>query len=83
MIFKERGGVKKAFKLLRKVYFDENRRDNAVVSEMITKIGRLSKIYCKNNRYNLQHFTYKWRESAYKLKIEEDISLVDCIRTNI
>lgn len=54
-----------------------------LVGDMLAKMSKLSKIYSKNKQSNLQHFTYKWRESAYRAKIEEDVFLVDCIRTKI
>lgn len=75
--------MRKAFKLLSKIYYDEVKNDNVLVSEMINKMDKLCKIYSKTNRQNLQHITYLWRESAYKLKIEEDIYLLDCIRLKL
>lgn len=82
-IFMDRGGVRKCFKTLRSVFVEETRRDHVLVNDMLGKMGKLSKIYTKNKQSNLQHFTYKWRENAYRAKTEEDVFLVDCIRTKI
>jgi hypothetical protein len=54
-----------------------------LVEEMVGKIGKLCSLFSRNTLHNLQSFTYKWRESACRLKIEEEVSLVDCIRTKV
>jgi hypothetical protein len=54
-----------------------------LVTQMIWKISKMCKIYSKNNQSHLQHFTYKWRESAFRMKLEEEVFLVDCIRMKI
>ena len=82
-ILLDRGGVRKCFKVMRSIFVEETRKDHGLVSDMLGKMGKLSKIYTKNKQSNLQHFTYKWREHAYRAKIEEDVFLVDCIRTKI
>jgi hypothetical protein len=50
---------------------------------MVSKIGNLCRINSRNALRQLQSFTYKWRQSAFKLRIEEELFLVGTIRAKI
>jgi hypothetical protein len=71
MILMERGGVASAFAVMKEGWREEGRQDREAVGQMMARIGSLHRIYSRNALRQLQSFTYQWRQSAFRLKLEE------------
>ncbi len=43
-------------------------------------LKKLHAIYQRNHQQQLQSYTYKWRESTFHLKVQEELAFVDWIK---
>jgi hypothetical protein len=67
--------------MVKEYYYDGLKRDGAFVDGMLKNMDKLCAIYQKNRRWALTRKFYSWRESSIQEKSNDELAIVDCIRT--
>jgi anti-sigma regulatory factor (Ser/Thr protein kinase) len=81
MILHDKGNLRQAFRIIKQDYYEGLKRDGVFVSGMLKNMDKLSAVYQKNRRWALTRKFYSWRETSIQQKYNEELAIVDSIRT--
>ena len=81
MIFQERGGLKRAFQIMREGVRKAQRSDEGLVETMVKRLERVGDILSRHRKSALMRYSWKWRQAVYTQKNEMEVRLLDLTRS--